>query len=91
LIALGKAKRDRVSPSLELTGISMARFLFTTWEGGGHVQPLLLVARDLRDRGHEVLILSDRATTSTPPRWTCLSAPGRPRRARPASAAKTTA
>ena len=37
----------------------MARFLFTTWEGGGHVQPLLLVARDLKDRGHEVLVLSD--------------------------------
>ena len=37
----------------------MARYLFTTWEGGGHVQPLFLVARDLQDRGHTVLILSD--------------------------------
>ncbi|MBO9710987.1 MAG: glycosyltransferase family 1 protein [Caulobacter sp.] len=37
----------------------MARFLFTTWEGGGHVQPMLLVARDLAARGHQVLILSD--------------------------------
>lgn len=37
----------------------MARFLFTTWEGGGHVQPLLLVARDLKARGHEVMVLSD--------------------------------
>lgn len=37
----------------------MARFLFTTWEGGGHVQPLLLVAQELRARGHAVLILSD--------------------------------
>lgn len=37
----------------------MARYLFTTWEGGGHVQPLLLAARELQDRGHEVLILSD--------------------------------
>lgn len=37
----------------------MARYLFTTWEGGGHVQPLLLVASDLKDRGHEVLVLSD--------------------------------
>ena len=37
----------------------MARYLFTTWEGGGHVQPLLLAARDLQDRGHTVLILSD--------------------------------
>lgn len=37
----------------------MARYLFTTWEGGGHVQPMLLVARDLVARGHEVLVLSD--------------------------------
>jgi MGT family glycosyltransferase len=37
----------------------MARILFTTWEGGGHVQPLMLVARGLQARGHGVLILSD--------------------------------
>jgi len=37
----------------------MARFLFTTWEGGGHVQPMLLVARDLAARGHAVLVVSD--------------------------------
>ncbi|CAN5384429.1 glycosyltransferase [soil metagenome] len=37
----------------------MARFLFTTWEGGGHVQPMLLVARDLSALGHAVLVLSD--------------------------------
>lgn len=37
----------------------MTRFLFTTWEGGGHVQPMLLVARDLAARGHAVLVLSD--------------------------------
>jgi MGT family glycosyltransferase len=37
----------------------MARFLFTTWEGGGHVQPMLLVARDLTTRGHGVLVVSD--------------------------------
>ena len=37
----------------------MARFLFTTWEGGGHVQPMLLVARELAARGHKVLALSD--------------------------------
>ena len=37
----------------------MARFLFTTWEGGGHVQPMLLVARELAARGHQVLALSD--------------------------------
>jgi MGT family glycosyltransferase len=37
----------------------MARYLFTSWEGGGHVQPLLLVARDVAARGHAVLVLSD--------------------------------
>jgi len=37
----------------------MSRFLFATWEGGGHVQPLMLVARALTDRGHAVLVLSD--------------------------------
>lgn len=42
----------------------MARFLFTTWEGGGHVQPMLLVARDLAARGHAVLVLSDPCNTS---------------------------
>jgi len=57
--------------------ILMARYLFTTWEGGGHVQPMLLVARDLAARGHEVLVLSDpcnaadAAALSTPFRaWT---------------------
>lgn len=42
----------------------MARFLFTTWEGGGHVQPMLLVARDLAARGHAVLVLSDPCNAS---------------------------
>jgi len=37
----------------------MAKFIFATWEGGGHVQPLMLVARGLKDRGHQVLVLSD--------------------------------
>lgn len=37
----------------------MARYLFTTWEGGGHVQPLLLAAREAMDAGHTVLVLSD--------------------------------
>lgn len=37
----------------------MARILFTTWEGGGHVQPMMLVARGLKARGHEVLVISD--------------------------------
>ena len=37
----------------------MARFLFATWEGGGHVQPMLLAARGLAERGHAVLAISD--------------------------------
>ncbi|MBR0641273.1 glycosyltransferase [Plastoroseomonas hellenica] len=40
------------------------RFLFTTFEGGGHVAPALLVARRLRDTGHEVAFLSDAANRS---------------------------
>jgi MGT family glycosyltransferase len=42
----------------------MARYLFTTWEGGGHVQPMLLVAQDLAARGHDVLVLSDPCNAS---------------------------
>lgn len=38
------------------------RVLFTTYEGGGHVPPALRVARVLRERGHEVLFVSDEAT-----------------------------
>ena len=37
----------------------MARFLFATWEGGGHVLPMLLVARGLVQQGHEALAISD--------------------------------
>ncbi|HEY8615939.1 glycosyltransferase [Phenylobacterium sp.] len=37
------------------------RFLFTTFEGGGHVPPALLVARQLQSHGHEVLFVSDEA------------------------------
>lgn len=37
------------------------RFLFTTFEGGGHVNPALLVARRLKGRGHSVLVVSDEA------------------------------
>lgn len=37
----------------------MANILFTTWEGGGHVQPMMLVARGLQQRGHRVLLMSD--------------------------------
>ncbi|HEX3916508.1 MAG TPA: glycosyltransferase [Caulobacteraceae bacterium] len=37
----------------------MSRFLFATWEGGGHVQPMLRVARELIAQGHAALVLSD--------------------------------
>ena len=37
----------------------MARVLFTTFEGGGHVPPSLLVAHELMARGHDVLVVSD--------------------------------
>ncbi len=34
--------------------------LFTTWEGGGNIPPVLTVARKLRARGHRVRLMSDR-------------------------------
>ncbi|MET0338945.1 MAG: glycosyltransferase, partial [Caulobacter sp.] len=37
------------------------RFLFTTFEGGGHVPPPLAVASALMARGHEILFVSDEA------------------------------
>ncbi|HEY3799614.1 MAG TPA: glycosyltransferase [Caulobacteraceae bacterium] len=37
----------------------MSRFLFATWEGGGHVQPMLMAARGLEAAGHATLTLSD--------------------------------
>lgn len=42
----------------------MARFLFATWEGGGHVQPMLSVAAGLGSRGHQVLAMSDAANAA---------------------------
>jgi MGT family glycosyltransferase len=35
------------------------RFLFTMWEGGGTIPPMLGVARRLLTRGHEVRVLAD--------------------------------
>jgi UDP:flavonoid glycosyltransferase YjiC (YdhE family) len=35
----------------------MSRFLVTTWDGGGNVPPVLRIAQELRDRGHEVRVL----------------------------------
>ncbi len=59
------------------------KFLFTTFEGGGHVPPALLVARRLIENGHEVLLVSDEANRSQASRqavpfrtWT--RAPNRP-------------
>jgi MGT family glycosyltransferase len=37
----------------------MTRFLFATWEGGGHVQPMLLAARGVIAAGHDALAISD--------------------------------
>lgn len=37
------------------------RFLFTTFEGGGHVPAMLVVAHELRRRGHAVRVVSDEA------------------------------
>jgi porphobilinogen synthase len=35
------------------------RLLFCTYEGGGHVGPMLLVAKAAQDRGHAVTVVSD--------------------------------
>ncbi len=37
------------------------RFLFTTFEGGGHVPPAIVVASELQARGHVVRFVSDEA------------------------------
>lgn len=37
------------------------KFLFTTFEGGGHVAPAVLMASLLKSRGHEVMFVSDEA------------------------------
>lgn len=39
----------------------MSRVLFVTWDGGGNVAPAVLIARELRDRGHEVGFLGQAA------------------------------
>src|SRR5258706_4313299 len=66
----------------------MARFLFATWEGGGHVQPMMLVARGLAQRGHEVLLLSDACNT---PDAAALGVPFRAWRRAPSRPDKTPA
>ncbi|GAA0869964.1 glycosyltransferase [Brevundimonas basaltis] len=41
-----------------------ARFLFTTWEGGGNVAPPMTLAAQLRRRGHSVRFMCDEASRS---------------------------
>jgi MGT family glycosyltransferase len=66
----------------------MARILFTTWEGGGHVQPMLLVAAGLQSRGHQVLVLSDACNAADA---AALDLPFRPWRHAPSRPDKTAA
>jgi hypothetical protein len=42
-----------------LRELSMSRFLFVMWEGGGTVPPELAIARRLIARGHAVYVLGD--------------------------------
>ncbi|MFE5408792.1 glycosyltransferase [Microbacterium sp. NPDC056569] len=35
----------------------MARYVFVTWDGGGNRMPTIVIARVLRDRGHDVRVL----------------------------------
>jgi UDP:flavonoid glycosyltransferase YjiC (YdhE family) len=37
------------------------RFLFTSFEGGGHVPPAIVMATHMRARGHDVLFVADEA------------------------------
>jgi MGT family glycosyltransferase len=66
----------------------MANILFTTWEGGGHVQPMLLVAAGLQSRGHQVLVLSDACNAADA---AALDLPFRPWRHAPSRPDKTAA
>lgn len=66
----------------------MARYLFTTWEGGGHVQPMMLAARGLQERGHDVLLISDACNA---PEAEAFGLPFRPWRHAPSRADKSAA
>lgn len=66
----------------------MARILFTTWEGGGHVQPMMLVAAGLQSRGHQVIVLSDACNAADA---AALDLPFRPWRHAPSRPDKTAA
>jgi MGT family glycosyltransferase len=64
----------------------MSRFLFATWEGGGHVQPMLLVAAELIARGHAALAISDACNTSDA---AAVGVPFRPWREAPSRASRS--
>lgn len=66
----------------------MARYLFTTWEGGGHVQPMMWVAAGLQARGHQVLLLGDACNA---PEAALIGLPFRPWRHAPSRPDKTAA
>lgn len=66
-----------------MTASRPLRLLFCTYEGGGHVTPMLLTARDAQARGHTVLAVSDACNTADAdalgvPFTTWRSAPNRP-------------
>ena len=64
------------------------RALFTTYEGGGHVPPALMVGRRLQALGHAVRLVSDEATRTEAEREALDFQPWRraPNRSAPASA-----
>lgn len=66
----------------------MPKFLFATFEGGGHVQPMMLVARGLAARGHQVLVLSDACNAEDA---AAIGVPFRPWRAAPSRTDKSPA
>ncbi len=57
-------------------------------EGGGHVQPMMLVAAGLRERGHQVLLISDACNA---PEAALMGLPFRPWRHAPSRPDKTAA
>lgn len=78
--SLGAAARACFTPAM---APRPPRFLFCTYEGGGHVAPMLLTARDAQARGHQALAVSDACNASDAaaldlPFQSWRSAPNRP-------------